>query len=65
MKRVYLDHNATTPVHPEVFQAMKPFCFEEFGNASSIHGFGRLAREAVENSRETIAKTHDIYPLVW
>ncbi|MCD6163302.1 MAG: cysteine desulfurase NifS [candidate division Zixibacteria bacterium] len=56
MKRVYLDHNATTPVHPEVFQAMKPFCLEEFGNASSIHGFGRFAREAVENARETIAK---------
>lgn len=55
MRRVYLDHNASTPVHPEVLQAMLPYFSESFGNPSSIHGFGRGAKEALEASRETIA----------
>ena len=55
MKRIYVDHNATTPVSPDVFEAMKPYFTDDFGNASSIHGFGRNARVAIENSRETIA----------
>ncbi len=56
MKRlVYLDHNATTPVHPEVLEAMIPYLKDNYGNASSIHGKGRDAREAVEHARETIA----------
>src|SRR3972149_6424273 len=55
-RRVYLDHNASTPVHPEVVQAMLPYFGERFGNPSSIHGFGRDAREGVEIARERIAK---------
>ncbi len=56
MKRVYLDHNASTPVHPEVVAEMLPFFGEHFGNPSSIHGFGREAREGLETSRERIAQ---------
>jgi cysteine desulfurase len=56
MKAIYLDHNASTPVHPEVVTAMLPFFGERFGNASSIHGFGRAAREAVDTAREGIAR---------
>jgi len=55
MKRIYLDHNATTPVHPEVFEAMKPYFMDTFGNASSTHEFGRKARVALEQAREKIA----------
>jgi len=53
--RVYLDHNASTPVHPEVVQAMLPYFSERFGNPSSVHGFGREAREGIETAREHIA----------
>jgi len=52
MRRIYLDHNASTPVHPEVVAAMLPYFSEQFGNASSIHSFGRDARDAVEAARE-------------
>ncbi len=55
MKKIYLDHNATTPLYPEALEAMLPFYKDVFGNASSIHSFGRAARKAVEDSRETIA----------
>ena len=55
MRRVYLDHNASTPVHPEVLAAMMPYFSERFGNASSIHGFGREAREGIDVARESIA----------
>ncbi len=55
MRRVYLDHNASTPAHPEVIEAMLPYFGERFGNPSSIHGFGREAREGVEIARETSA----------
>jgi cysteine desulfurase len=55
MRRVYLDNNATTPVLPEVFEAMKPFYLEEFGNASSIHYYGQRARGAVEKARGSVA----------
>jgi cysteine desulfurase len=54
-RRVYLDHNASTPVHPEVVQAMLPYFEERFGNPSSVHGFGREARDGVEAARERIA----------
>jgi len=54
-RRVYLDHNASTPVHPEVIEAMLPYFGERFGNPSSIHGFGREAREGLETARERIA----------
>jgi cysteine desulfurase len=55
MRRVYLDHNATTPVAPEVLAAMLPYFSEEYGNASSIHTFGQRARGAVERARESVA----------
>jgi cysteine desulfurase len=55
MQRVYLDNNATTPVLPEVFEAMKPFYGEHFGNASSIHHHGQETRAAVERARESVA----------
>jgi cysteine desulfurase len=54
-RRVYLDHNASTPVHPEVVQAMLPYFGERFGNPSSVHIFGREAREGLETAREQIA----------
>jgi cysteine desulfurase len=55
MRRVYLDNNATTPVLPEVLEAMRPFYLEEFGNASSIHHYGQHARAAVEKARASVA----------
>ena len=55
MQRVYLDNNATTPVLPEVFEAMRPFYLEQFGNASSIHHYGQHARAAVEKARGHVA----------
>jgi cysteine desulfurase len=55
MQRVYLDNNATTPVLPEVFEAMRPFFAERFGNASSIHHHGQETRAAVEDARESVA----------
>jgi cysteine desulfurase len=55
MQRVYLDNNATTPVLSEVFEAMRPFYQEEFGNASSIHHYGQHARAAVEKARASVA----------
>lgn len=55
MKRVYFDHSATTRVLPEVFDAMKPFFLEKFGNSSSIHSFGREAKVALEDSRKHVA----------
>jgi cysteine desulfurase len=55
MNRIYLDHNATTPVDPAVLDAMLPFFSSEFGNASSIHTFGQRSRSAVETAREQVA----------
>jgi cysteine desulfurase len=55
-RRVYLDHNASTPVHPEVLSAMLPFFGEIYGNPSSVHAFGRAAREAVDDARGRIAR---------
>jgi cysteine desulfurase len=55
MRRVYLDNNATTPVLPEVREAMKPYLEGDFGNASSIHWYGQQARAAVERAREHVA----------
>ena len=55
MRRVYLDHNATTPVDPQVLEAMLPFFCDDFGNASSIHSFGQRTRAAVEQARESVA----------
>ncbi|WP_263381756.1 cysteine desulfurase family protein [Granulicella arctica] len=55
MQRIYMDANATTPLLPEVFEAMRPFYIESFGNASSIHQQGQQARAAVDHARESIA----------
>ncbi|HTT24103.1 MAG TPA: cysteine desulfurase family protein [Candidatus Sulfotelmatobacter sp.] len=55
MQRVYLDNNATTPVLPEVLEAMRPYFGERFGNASSIHHHGQETRAAVEDARESVA----------
>jgi len=55
MEKIYLDHNATTPVDPKVVEAMLPFLSAQFGNASSVHHFGREAKVALENARESIA----------
>ena len=55
MQRVYLDNNATSPLLPEVFEAMRPYFFEKFGNASSIHQQGQQSRAAVEHAREQVA----------
>ena len=53
--KVYLDHAATTYTDPEVFEAMKPYFCEVFGNASSLHGFGREAARAVDKARGQVA----------
>lgn len=55
MRRVYFDNNASTPVLPEVFDAMRPYFSERFGNASSIHHHGQDTRAAVERARESVA----------
>ena len=55
LPRVYLDHNATTPVAPEVLEAMLPYLREDFGNPSSLHWFGQRARAAVEEARACVA----------
>ncbi len=56
MPRVYMDANATTPLLPEVMEAMRPFWMEDFGNASSIYRQGQRARMAVDRARETLAR---------
>src|SRR6266404_3120267 len=55
MRRIYFDNNASTPVLPEVFEAMRPYFGEHFGNASSIHHHGQETRAAVERARESVA----------
>jgi cysteine desulfurase len=56
VNRVYCDANATTPLLPEVMEAMRPYWMERFGNASSIHQEGQQARKAVDAARETLAR---------
>ena len=55
MRRVYFDHNATTPLAPDALRAMTPYLTEEYGNASSIHSVGQRARAAVEQARVEVA----------
>ena len=55
MKRIYMDHAATTPLAPEVLEAMIPYFSERYGNPSSLHSFGREAREAVDDARTEVA----------
>jgi cysteine desulfurase len=56
MRNIYLDHNATTPVHSDVLAAMLPYFTDKFGNASSIHASGREAKAALEEARTSIAQ---------
>jgi len=56
MRRTYMDANATTPLLPEVLEAMRPYWMEHFGNASSIHLHGQQAHRAVDQARETMAE---------
>ncbi len=56
LKPIYLDYNATTPVDPQVLEAMLPFLKETFGNPSSSHAYGKAAKEAVNKAREEVAK---------
>ncbi len=56
MQRIYLDYNATTPLHPDVRDAMMPYLTEVFGNGSSIHAYGREARNAIDTAREQVAE---------
>jgi cysteine desulfurase len=59
MRRIYLDNNATTPLLPEVLEAMRPYFGEHFGNASSIHHHGQETRAAVERARDSVASLLD------
>ena len=63
MQTVYLDHNATTPLHPKAREAMLPWLGERHGNPSSIHRFGQEARNAVEEAREKVAALIGARPL--
>ncbi|HTH57460.1 MAG TPA: cysteine desulfurase family protein [Cyclobacteriaceae bacterium] len=60
--RVYLDNAATTPLDPEVFEAMKPFMLEDFGNPSSTHAHGRKVRAAIESGRKKVAELLNCTP---
>ena len=61
-RKVYLDHNASTPVHPEVVAEMLPYFAEIYGNPSSIHAFGREAREGLDLARERVARFLTVSP---
>ncbi len=55
MRKVYMDHSATTPAHPDVAKIMNEFMVDSFGNASSVHSFGREARNALDKARQQVA----------
>src|SRR5580692_10399597 len=56
MPRYYFDHNATTPVSAEVLEAMLPLFGEVYGNASSVHHFGQMARQKLDQARRSVAR---------
>ena len=60
--KVYLDNAATTPLDPEVMEAMLPIMKDSFGNPSSIHSWGRETKSAIENARKTVAKLLNASP---
>jgi len=59
---IYLDNSATTPLAGEVIAAMKPYFSDEYGNASSLHRFGRRAHAAIEEARASLAETIGVEP---
>ena len=59
---IYLDHNATTAVHPEVLKTMMPFLEAQYGNPTANHRFGRKARTAIEEAREQVALSVNAHP---
>ncbi|TCS83813.1 cysteine desulfurase family protein [Tepidibacillus fermentans] len=61
MNRIYLDHAATTPVHPQVFEKIKPFLQEKFGNPSSIHTFGQTVKLPLEDARVYVARALNVH----
>jgi len=62
-RHIYLDHSATTPVDPQVVEAMAPYWSEHFGNSESSHIFGRTAANALEQARQTLADLLDCHPV--
>src|SRR5688500_11352103 len=62
MDPIYLDNNATTPVLPAVWEAMRPYLCEVYGNPASAHQAGRRARRALEDAREKVAALLDAHP---
>ena len=62
MRRIYFDNSATTPVLPEILEAMQPYFGERFGNASSIHHHGQETRAAVEAARASVARLLECHP---
>lgn len=62
MNRIYLDNAATTPLDPQVLEAMMPYLQNHFGNPSSIYSYGRETRLAIENARKSVAKTLGAHP---
>ncbi len=62
MNKIYFDNAATTPLAPEVFDAMLPYMKEHFGNPSAIHGYGRKTRAAIEQARRTVARLLNCTP---
>src|SRR6266446_512541 len=62
MDRIYFDNAATTPLDPEVLEAMLPYLTEKFGNPSSIYSYGREVRMAIENARKSVAKILNTRP---
>jgi cysteine desulfurase len=61
-RTVYMDHSASTPTDPRVVEAMMPYFTEVYGNASSIHSFGRKAEQAIEDARESVARVLNCQP---
>src|ERR1043166_7806743 len=61
-RRIYLDNSATTPIAPEVVDAMMPYLTEKFGNASSIHYYGQQAKAAVDKARHQVAELLNARP---
>lgn len=62
MERIYFDNAATTPLAPEVLEAMMPYLTSQFGNPSSIYSYGRESRLAIENARKTVARILGAHP---